>query len=62
SETRNKRRRVLFIGGGVVATLAIGTAVAMAVGGSSLKFSASHFENSRRSDFTRRTKSSPRSR
>ncbi|MEU9344741.1 hypothetical protein AB0D74_26450 [Streptomyces sp. NPDC048278] len=31
SETRNKRRRVLFIGGGVVATLAIGTAVAMAV-------------------------------
>ncbi|MGW3130390.1 hypothetical protein [Streptomyces sp. NPDC001123] len=31
SETRNKRRRVLFIGGGVIATLAIGTAVAMAV-------------------------------
>lgn len=31
SETRNKRRKVLFIGGGVVATVAIGTAVAMAV-------------------------------
>lgn len=31
SETRNKRRRVLFIGGGVLATVAIGTAVAMAV-------------------------------
>ncbi|KOG31310.1 membrane protein [Streptomyces resistomycificus] len=31
SETRNKRRRLLFIGGGAVATLAIGTAVAMAV-------------------------------
>ncbi|MEU6141338.1 hypothetical protein ABZ848_13340 [Streptomyces sp. NPDC047081] len=31
SETRNKRRRLLFIGGGVVATIAIGTAVAMAV-------------------------------
>ncbi|MHC3473735.1 hypothetical protein ACYF6T_34280 [Streptomyces sp. 7R007] len=31
SETRNRRRRLLFIGGGVVATIAIGTAVAMAV-------------------------------
>ncbi|MGW7405248.1 hypothetical protein ACWGI9_16175 [Streptomyces sp. NPDC054833] len=31
SETRNKRRRVLFIGGGAIATLAIGAAVAMAV-------------------------------
>lgn len=31
SETRNKRRRLLFIGGGVLATAAIGTAVAMAV-------------------------------
>jgi hypothetical protein len=31
SETRNKRRRLLFIGGGVLATVAIGTAVAMAV-------------------------------
>ncbi|MEU1406290.1 hypothetical protein ABZ471_28670 [Streptomyces sp. NPDC005728] len=31
SETRNKRRRVLFIGGGALATIAIGTAVAMAV-------------------------------
>ncbi|MFI5689008.1 hypothetical protein [Streptomyces sp. NPDC051636] len=31
SETRNKRRRVLFIGGGVLATVGIGAAVAMAV-------------------------------
>ncbi|MDX3243853.1 MULTISPECIES: hypothetical protein [unclassified Streptomyces] len=31
SETRNKRRRLLFIGGGALATLAIGTFVAMAV-------------------------------
>ncbi|MET8946280.1 hypothetical protein ABZX30_22530 [Streptomyces sp. NPDC004542] len=31
SETRNKRRKVLFIGGGVAATVAIGTAVAMGV-------------------------------
>ncbi|WP_405870051.1 hypothetical protein [Streptomyces sp. NBC_00005] len=31
SETRNKRRRLLFVGGGAVATIAIGTAVAMAV-------------------------------
>ncbi|MGW1779149.1 hypothetical protein ACWCQQ_08405 [Streptomyces sp. NPDC002143] len=31
SETRNKRRRVFFIGGGALATIAIGTAVAMAV-------------------------------
>lgn len=31
SETRNKRRKLLFIGGGAVATVAIGTAVAMAV-------------------------------
>ncbi|MCT9083805.1 hypothetical protein [Streptomyces fulvoviolaceus] len=31
SETRNKRRRLFLIGGGAVATLAIGTAVAMAV-------------------------------
>ncbi|MFJ9540337.1 hypothetical protein ACIRPX_24130 [Streptomyces sp. NPDC101225] len=31
SETRNRRRRLLFIGGGVLATVAIGTAVAMAV-------------------------------
>lgn len=31
SETRNKRRRLFFVGGGALATLAIGTAVAMAV-------------------------------
>lgn len=31
SETRNRRRRLLFIGGAAVATIAIGTAVAMAV-------------------------------
>lgn len=31
SETRNKRRRLLFIGGGALATLAVGTAVAVAV-------------------------------
>ncbi|MEU3980253.1 hypothetical protein AB0F77_09100 [Streptomyces sp. NPDC026672] len=31
SETRSKRRRLLFIGGGAVATVAIGAAVAMAV-------------------------------
>ncbi|MET9835469.1 hypothetical protein ABZ078_40725 [Streptomyces sp. NPDC006385] len=31
SETRNKRRRLLFIGGGALATVAIGAAVAMAV-------------------------------
>ncbi|MFJ3303536.1 hypothetical protein ACIPSA_10475 [Streptomyces sp. NPDC086549] len=31
SEARSKRRRVLFIGGGAIATLAVGTAVAMAV-------------------------------
>ncbi|MEU5596403.1 hypothetical protein [Streptomyces sp. NPDC020298] len=31
SEARNKRRKVLYIGGGVVATVAIGTAVAMSV-------------------------------
>jgi hypothetical protein len=31
SEARNKRRRLLFIGGGALATVAIGTAVAMAV-------------------------------
>ncbi|WNM29641.1 hypothetical protein RKE30_04140 [Streptomyces sp. Li-HN-5-11] len=31
SETRNKRRRLLFIGGGVLATVGIGAAVAMAV-------------------------------
>ncbi|MFJ4783174.1 hypothetical protein [Streptomyces sp. NPDC088794] len=31
SETRNRRRRLFFIGGGAVATIAIGTAVAMAV-------------------------------
>ncbi|MGW2643164.1 hypothetical protein [Streptomyces sp. NPDC001348] len=31
SEARHKRRRVLLIGGGAVATVAIGTAVAMAV-------------------------------
>ncbi|WP_208033776.1 hypothetical protein [Streptomyces cyanogenus] len=31
SETRNKRRRLLFIAGGGLATVAIGTAVAMAV-------------------------------
>ncbi|MDL5203261.1 hypothetical protein [Streptomyces sp. ALI-76-A] len=31
SETRNKRRRLLLIGGGALATMAIGTAVAMAV-------------------------------
>ncbi|MDC0765756.1 hypothetical protein [Streptomyces sp. HD] len=31
SETRNKRRRLLFIGGGALATVAIGAAVAVAV-------------------------------
>ncbi|MFJ1973173.1 hypothetical protein ACIO93_31410 [Streptomyces sp. NPDC087903] len=31
SETRNRRRRLLFIGGGALATVAIGAAVAMAV-------------------------------
>ncbi|MGW2043845.1 hypothetical protein ACWCPF_01510 [Streptomyces sp. NPDC001858] len=31
SEARNRRRRVFFIGGGALATIAIGTAVAMAV-------------------------------
>ncbi|MYX95163.1 hypothetical protein GT045_10135 [Streptomyces sp. SID486] len=31
SETRNKRRKLLFIAGGALATVAIGTAVAMAV-------------------------------
>ncbi|MFG2607406.1 hypothetical protein ACGFT2_28255 [Streptomyces sp. NPDC048514] len=31
SETRNKRRRLLFIGGGALAVIAVGTAVAMAV-------------------------------
>ncbi|QNP70748.1 hypothetical protein IAG44_15775 [Streptomyces roseirectus] len=31
SESRNKRKRIFLIGGGAVATLAIGTAVAMAV-------------------------------
>ncbi|MGI5377531.1 hypothetical protein ACQEV2_25475 [Streptomyces sp. CA-251387] len=31
SESRNKRRRLLFIGGGALATVAIGTAVAVAV-------------------------------
>ncbi|MFI6039704.1 hypothetical protein ACIBBD_37370 [Streptomyces sp. NPDC051315] len=31
SETRNRRRRLLFIGGGALATIAVGTAVAMAV-------------------------------
>ncbi|MFE1754483.1 hypothetical protein [Streptomyces anandii] len=31
SETRNKRRKLLFIGGGVLATAGIGAAVAMAV-------------------------------
>lgn len=31
SETRNKRRRLLFIGGGALAALGIGTAVAMGV-------------------------------
>lgn len=31
SETRNKRRRLLFIGGGVLATAAVGAAVAVAV-------------------------------
>jgi hypothetical protein len=31
SEARNKRRRLLFIGGGALATIAIGTAVAVAV-------------------------------
>lgn len=31
SETRNKRRRLLFIGGGAVATVVVGAAVAMAV-------------------------------
>ncbi|AZQ36795.1 hypothetical protein EJ357_27870 [Streptomyces cyaneochromogenes] len=31
SESRNKRRRLLFIGGGALATVAVGTAVAVAV-------------------------------
>ncbi|MEU5119562.1 hypothetical protein [Streptomyces asoensis] len=31
SETRNRRRRLFFIGGGALATVAVGTAVAMAV-------------------------------
>lgn len=31
SETRTKRRKLLFIGGGALATIAVGTAVAMAV-------------------------------
>ncbi|MFF0220627.1 hypothetical protein [Streptomyces sp. NPDC004629] len=31
SETRNKRRKLLFIGGGALATVAVGAAVAMAV-------------------------------
>ncbi|SDN04670.1 hypothetical protein SAMN04487981_103372 [Streptomyces sp. cf386] len=31
SESRNKRRRLLFIGGGALATIAVGTAVAVAV-------------------------------
>ncbi|GHE13257.1 hypothetical protein [Streptomyces alanosinicus] len=31
SETRNKRRKVLFIGAGALATVAVGTAVALAV-------------------------------
>ncbi|WP_329554548.1 hypothetical protein [Streptomyces sp. NBC_00696] len=31
SETRNRRKRLLFIGGGALATMAVGTAVAMAV-------------------------------
>ncbi|GAA3297928.1 hypothetical protein [Streptomyces cinereospinus] len=31
SEARNKRRRLLFIGGGALATVAVGTAVAVAV-------------------------------
>ncbi|GKQ34299.1 hypothetical protein [Streptomyces sp. A012304] len=31
SETRNKRRRLFLIGGGALATIAVGTAVAMAV-------------------------------
>ncbi|MFD4558109.1 hypothetical protein ACFWP5_27965 [Streptomyces sp. NPDC058469] len=31
SETRNRRKRLLFIGGGALATVAVGTAVAMAV-------------------------------
>lgn len=31
SETRNKRRKLLFVGAGAVATIAVGTAVAMAV-------------------------------
>ncbi|MFG2882262.1 hypothetical protein ACGFYV_08055 [Streptomyces sp. NPDC048297] len=31
SETRNKRRRLLFVGGGALATIAVGTAVTLAV-------------------------------
>jgi hypothetical protein len=31
AETRNRRKRLLFIGGGALATMAVGTAVAMAV-------------------------------
>lgn len=42
SETRNKRRRLLFIGGGALATVAIGAAVAVAVVSSNGSNSASN--------------------
>jgi hypothetical protein len=41
SETRTKRRKLLFVGGGAVATIAVGTAVAMAVVSANGKNSAS---------------------
>ncbi|OIK04888.1 hypothetical protein [Streptomyces monashensis] len=41
SETRTKRRKLLFIGGGALATIAVGTAVAMAVVSANGKNSAS---------------------
>ncbi|MET7457021.1 hypothetical protein ABZT03_35090 [Streptomyces sp. NPDC005574] len=46
SETRNRRRRLLFIGGGVVATVAIGVAVAMGVMDAGGKDEASGTPNS----------------
>ncbi|MEU7055190.1 hypothetical protein [Streptomyces sp. NPDC046197] len=41
SETRNKRRRLLFMGGGALATIGVGAAVAMAVVSANGKNSAS---------------------
>ncbi|MGW0337508.1 hypothetical protein ACWD0J_37795 [Streptomyces sp. NPDC003011] len=46
SETRNKRRRLLLIGGGALATMAIGTAVAMAVVSANGNDEASNTPNS----------------